>query len=258
MYPIVRLGGRYQATELAEKARLLGLDEPILVDDDGRLQKALGAAVVPSLSLVDSKGTLCFTQASSLKQPVLNKVDVREAVRMAARGEEPPLVYGLVRYYPANDLVGETFRDLTLPSYLTGDSIRLADHVKPGRLTVIFYWGARCPHSRRAMPTVVSAVQGYGGKYLDLISVVRLKDGETKADIQKYVTDNRINFPVLEDRGRRFTTLYRVVTTPTFIVIRPDGVVDSVYTSGGTNYNAVVGAKVANLLLKGQPKPAGL
>ena len=247
VYPVVRLGKRFEITELAERMRLLGVDAPVITDEEGRLQKILGVGSVPSIALIDGTGALCFVRASSLKHPILGEVDVRESIRIAARGEEPPTVFNQMPYFPASDLVGERFRDFVLPEHGSGRDLRLADHVKEGRLTALLYWSPACRFSRWTMPAFVAGHRTYGGKYLDLISVVR---GAGSADVGKYADENKIAFPILDDRGKRFTSLYRVVSTPTLILIRPDGIVDSVYTDGKVNYFPVLMTKIRTLVLK--------
>jgi len=257
LYPVVRLGGRYEITELVEKMRLLGLESPVLLDEDGRLQRALGVTLTPHMALIDGSGVLCFTGASSLKQPILGEVDLREAIRMAARGENPPVVPGLAYHYPAVDLVGERFRDFTLPAVVGGQDVRLSDHVKPGRVTALLYWSVWSRYSRQAIPSLAAGFKAYRDKYLELISVVRLKPGETRDAVEKVISGYEIEFPVLEDRGRRFTTLYRAISTPTLIIIRPDGIVDSVYTSGKADLYSVLLAKMRVLVMQAPAPGAG-
>jgi len=250
LYPVVRMRADQPITELVERARLLKIEEPIIVDNDGTVQKTIGAGVVPDITLIDQKGVFCFTRACSLKQPILKDVDVRESIRIAARGEEPPVVFGLLPYANAGDFIGGKFMDFTLPDYASGVSLRLADHVGPGHVTALFYWSPRCPFSKRVMPMVTASWRTYHPKYLDIVSVVRMKSGENKDEVTKYAAENNVAFPVLLDRNHRFTDLYRVTATPTLIIIGPDGKVDSVYTSGNVNVFAILQAKINNLVVK--------
>src|SRR5262249_35839622 len=137
----------------------LGVRGPVVFDRDGSFQKTLGAFVVPSIALVDVKGTFCFTNASSLKDPIRGGIDLRESIRIAARGATPPVVGGHLRYYPANDFIGERFKDVTLPDFKSGAKLTLSDHVKPEKITALFYWGATCPYSKQVMPGVVAAAR---------------------------------------------------------------------------------------------------
>jgi thiol-disulfide isomerase/thioredoxin len=155
-------------------------------------------------------------------------------------------VRGLVKYYPANDLVGLPYTDLELPDHLTGQPVRFGDHHEPGKLLAVLYWSPRCPYSRQAMPSLVAAHRTYAPRFFNMISVVR--DG-TPEEIQERVAAFQVKFPILADRDKQFTTLYRVVSTPTLVIIGPDGTVDSVYTSGKVNYLPVIWARVNSLIV---------
>ncbi len=250
LYPVVRLGRRFALSDLSERLEHLGVKVPVIVDKDSAVQERLGAAVVPHLALIDQAGVLCFNQATSLNQPILGEVDVAEAIRMAARGEEPPTVRGALRYYPANELVGRPYGDLELPDRLTGKPVRLGDHVEPGKLAAVLYWSPRCPHSRWVMPGLVAAYKTYAPKFVKVISVVR--DG-TPEEIREQAAAHRMEFPILEDRDKKFTTLYRIISTPTLVIIGPDGTVDSVYTSGRLSYLPILQAKINSLILSRPP-----
>jgi peroxiredoxin len=246
LFLVVRLGAKSGVSELKEAMRVLGLDDPVILDEDGRVQQALGVKVVPSISLVDREGVLRVTRATTLSQPIFAGADIREVIRTVGRGDGLRTIEVLERYYPAEDLVGKDFRDVTLPERLTGRPLRLADHVKPGRLTGVLYWSPRCPYSRKAMSGFVWGMRDMG-KFLDIVSVVREGDD---AEIRRFAEEQKITFPILEDRDRAFSRPYRAISTPTFILIGPDGVIDSVNTTGNVNYYTVLMAKVKALILK--------
>jgi hypothetical protein len=246
LYPVVRLGSRFELTELYERMELLRIRRPVILDETGLVQTTMGMSIVPHMSLVDSQGIFRFAGASSLKQPILDGVTAAEAIRMAARGEQPPVVFGLVRHYPVSDFIGLPYHNLVLPEYDSGRSVRLADLVEPGKVTALWYWSPNCRYSRRAMPGVVIAHRTFGEKYLNLVSVVR--EG-SREEIRQSAESQGINFPILRNRDSLFTSSYRVVSTPTLIFIGPDGKVDSVYTSGRVNYFPVFQARIEALVL---------
>ncbi|HZE88430.1 MAG TPA: TlpA family protein disulfide reductase [Verrucomicrobiae bacterium] len=253
LYAVTRVSAAQPASEGPARLKALGLDIPVILDQDARLQRTLGVAVVPAVSLVDSKGIFCFTGASSLKQQVFTGIDVRESILMSTRGEDPPAVFGMERYYPVADFIGTKLPDLSLPEFATGKNVSLASFVAPGHVTAIFYWGPHCDHSRRIMPQIVLAQKTYHPKFLNVVSVATLKEGATVDDLKKYEAETGIEFPVLEDAGRAFTSKLRVVSTPTVILVRPDGVIDSVYNSDRANFVAVLTTKVNALALKAGP-----
>jgi cytochrome oxidase Cu insertion factor (SCO1/SenC/PrrC family) len=101
------------------------------------------------------------------------------------------------------------------------------------------------------MPAFVAGHKSYGAKSLTILAIAR--DG-SPAEIAAFAEKFGIAFPILENRGKRFSSLYRVISTPTLIIIGPDGVVDSAYTSGEINYLPVLMAKIRSLVRKVPPQ----
>ncbi|MBI3448241.1 MAG: TlpA family protein disulfide reductase [Acidobacteria bacterium] len=256
LYAVTRVAAGQPVAEMTGRLKALRLDVPVILDQDARVQRTLGVAIVPAISLVDSKGVFCFTGASSLKQEVFKGIAVKEAILMSSRGEDPPAVFGMERYYPVADFIGSKLPDISLPEFGTAKSVSLTSFVGPGHVTAIFYWGPHCDYSRHIMPQIVLAQKTYHPKYLNVVSVATLKEGATAEDLRKYEDEAGIGFPVLEDAGRAFTSKLRVVSTPTLIIVRPDGVIDSVYNSDKPNFFAVLSTKVNTLAVKaGAAKP---
>lgn len=247
LLPVAGAGQGAGVSSLEERMRELRVKAPVVVDRDRRLAEALGAHVVPSIALVDAAGILRFDGASSLNHPLLAGITVAEAIRMAARGEEPPMVLKLLRHYVVNDWIGQPYLEFELPEYDSGKPVRLSDRIVPGKVTAVLYWSPSDPHTQRVMPGLVAGHKTYSPKYLDLISVAR--DG-TREEIRAFAGKLGISFTILENREKVFSNLYRVQSTPSLIVIRPDGIVDSVYTSGSVNYFTVLQAKIHSLILK--------
>ena len=97
------------------------------------------------------------------------------------------------------------------------------------------------------MPGIMVGYNAYK-KWIDLVSVVDLKNADEIRNAEDTIRAHKITFPVLQDEDRRITDLYKVVSTPTFVFLKPDGAVDSVYTSGDVNFVTVFSAKIASLL----------
>jgi len=55
-------------------------------------------------------------------------------------------------------------------------------------------------------------------------------------------------FPTLVDKDMQIASLYQVVSTPTLVVIRPDGVIDSVLLSGESDLGQALEQKKQQLL----------
>jgi peroxiredoxin len=237
-------------SEVRERLSLLGVDLPVVLDSDFTLGTSLGVTTAPSLSLVDAKGTLRIADARSLKQEVAAGLKLEQAIESAARGGEVPTVAKLPRYYPANELVGESFPDFMLKQFEAATRVKLSDRVAAGggkKMVALLFWHPNCTHCKKAMPGIVVGWETYQ-KYIDLVSVVALKNPDEVRNAEDTIRAHHMSFPVLEDEGRRVTDLYKVVSTPTMFFIKPDGKVDSVYTTGEVNFVPVFSAKLRSIL----------
>ncbi len=251
LYPVTALGRELELTELHERMRLLGLRRPVILDEEKQLRIALKVRFVPNIALVNAQGELSFSDARSLLHPVRGELTARDAFVMASRGERPPARV-LWRHYPANDLKSRPFERLALPELGTGATLRIADFVEPGKLAAILYWSPSCRYSKSVMPGVVAAQRTFGGKQLNLLSVVRDGDDE---EVRRFADEQGMSFPIARNRDKRFSTKYRVVSTPTLITIGPDGRIDDVYTSSNINFFAVLRARIEALILSPSAPP---
>jgi peroxiredoxin len=250
-FPVTRLGSRFGIPELARRSELLGFTRPVIIDDNRLIQDTVGAGTVPHITLIDSEGYVSFRGASSLKQMILSGVDVANSIRISAGGEQPPSVFKLAQHHPIKDLIGQRYKDFVLREYETGTPVKLSDKIEAGRLTAILYWSPRDRYSRSSMPGFVAAHRTFSGDLLNIISVLR--DG-TKEEVSAFAKERQILFPILSDPEKIFSSLYRAVSTPTLVIIKPDGIIDSVYTSGKVNFLPVFMTKLKKLIVEPREK----
>ena len=251
-------GTKVTVPALVDRLSLLGVTVPFVLDDDLQLGRMLSVTSAPSMALIDGAGTLRVMDAKSLKQQVVSGVTLKEAIEKAARGEQVPTVPALARYYPANELVGEPFPDFMLKKFESTERVKMSEVVardkRDKKVPAIFFWHPNCPHCKKAMPSIMVGYRAYG-KWLDLISIVDLKNADEIRNAEDTIKAHGVTFPVLQDEDRRISDLYRVVSTPTFVFLKPDGVVESVYTSGDVNYVTIFQAKVKALVGATAGKP---
>ncbi len=247
----MRIGQRITHGEVVDRLSLLGISMPVVLDQDLTLARVLGVTTAPSLHVIDHRGHLRIADAKSLKQKVATGMDLDQAIRNAARRGPVPTVTKLPRYYPANELVDQAFPDFALKKFRTNETLRLSDLVRKDQVTALMFWHPNCKHCKRAMPGVVVGQQSYE-KWLNVVSVVDLTNADEVRNCEDTIRAHGIPFPVLEDEGRRITDLYKVISTPTMFFIRPDGVVDSVYTTGEANYVPIFSLKIRRILKVGR------
>ncbi len=254
VYGAINLGRRFTLAEAVDRLTLLGATIPVIVEQDLTLARSLGVAAAPSINLIDAKGVFRIREAKSLKQDVSRGMTMSGAIESAARGGPTPTVARLPRYYPANELVGEPFPDFILKRFQSTERIKMSDVAGKaggeGRITALLFWHPNCPHCKRAMPGIVTAWHSYE-KYVEVLSVANLANANEERNAADTIRAHGMGFPVLVDEGKRVSELYKVVSTPTMFFIRPDGIVDSVYTSGNANYVPVFSSRIQAILRDG-------
>jgi len=255
VYGAINLGRRYSLAEAVDRLTLLGATIPVIVEDDLALARRLGVAAAPSINLIDGKGVFQIREAKSLKQQVSRGMTMSGAIESAARGGPTPTVARLPRYYPAEELVGEPFPDFILKQFQSADRIKMSDlagkAAAEGKITALLFWHPNCPHCKRVMPGIVTAWHSYE-KFFEVVSVANLANANEERNAADTIRAHGMGFPVLVDEGKRVSELYKVVSTPTMFFIRPDGVVDSVYTSGNVNYVPVFQSRIRAILRQGK------
>jgi thiol-disulfide isomerase/thioredoxin len=108
--------------------------------------------------------------------------------------------------------------DFTLPD-LNGDSHALRDFL--GRITILNFWSAECPWSKRADQEILEIMQEWGDSvlYLPIASNVNENLAMITGEARK-----RGLAVLLQDKDHRVADLYGAVTTPHLFVIDADGI----------------------------------
>jgi peroxiredoxin len=237
------------------KARIaaLKLKSPVLNDEGFRLLQQLQVHAVPNISIVDGEGKLRMTNGGSLTQSLEYKMDVEGAIiRLANTGRIG--TYGpLPTYYPVTEFVGKKFPDFEAPLITDGTNHSLSSMVSPDKVNVLIFWSVDCPHCKASLPKLNDWLKGHSDG-MNVISAARITDDATKARTAEYCKISGFTFPTFVDKDMQIGAIYQVVSTPTILVIRPDGIVDSVLLSSETDLGAALEVKKREILKTPAPK----
>jgi peroxiredoxin len=246
----------YGSTDVGPlKARIaaLKLKTPVLNDEGFRLLQELQVHAVPNISIIDADGKLRLTNGGSLSQTLEYKMDVQDAIsRVASTGKLG--TYGpLATYYPVTELVGKKCPDFDAPLIDDATTHSLSSMLSPDKVNVLIFWSVDCPHCKASLPKLNDWLKGHS-QGLNVISAARITDDATKNRTAEYCRVYSFGFPTFIDKDMQIGGLYQVISTPTIVVIRPDGVIDSVLLSSETDLGAALDAKRHELLKTPAPK----
>jgi peroxiredoxin len=114
--------------------------------------------------------------------------------------------------------------DLTLNS-LDGEKHSLADYL--GSVVLVNNWATWCPPCKDEMP----ALQQYYEMHQDQgFVLIAIEAGEPEEDVQKFVLEYGLTFPVWTDRGLRALNAFKNDNLPSSYVIDRDGVIRLAWT----------------------------
>src|SRR6185503_10961338 len=144
--------------------------------------------------------------------------------------------YGILpRYEPVNEMVGKRSPDFEGPSIDGGAMQKWSSLIDPHKLNVMIFWSVDCPHCKKSLPILNDWLRQNPGQ-VNVVSLANVMDDAQKVKTRDYVQLNQFVFQTMEDRGMKIGELYQVTSTPTVLIVGPDGVVDSVLLGEAADY----------------------
>lgn len=137
--------------------------------------------------------------------------------------------------------------DFTLDT-LTGDQIQLSG--LRGKIVVVNFWTTWCPPCRAETPALEMAYKTY--KDADVVVLgVNLTDQDSLKDVQSFVQEFGLTYPILLDHDGAISLLYQLNGLPTTFFMNRQGVIRTVIV-GGPMSETFIRSKVETLLKEGQ------
>lgn len=109
---------------------------------------------------------------------------------------------------------------------LAGEKVKLSDY--KGKKVILNFWATWCPPCRVEMPFM----QNYYEEYKDssnveilAVNMTKIERGDKLENVQKFVDENSLTFPILMDKDGEIMDLYRVRAYPTTYILNTEGMV---------------------------------
>jgi peroxiredoxin len=119
-------------------------------------------------------------------------------------------------------LLGKPAPPLDIEEILGEDPGTLAS--LKGKVVVLVFWATWCPHCRKHMPKLEQQWVRWKDKGVQVIAVTRHTKGQTTEDVQTYIDENSITYPVAVDGGTTSRS-YNIAGIPAAAIVGKDGTV---------------------------------
>lgn len=138
---------------------------------------------------------------------------------------------------------GFTAPDFELTA-LDGGLMSLSDY--QGRVVVVNFWASWCPPCKSEMPAIQSVAAAYPTEELTILGINSTIQDDL-ADVQAFVTEHKLSFPILLDTTGEVSRMYQVQALPTTFFIDQHGVIQKVIY-GGPLSEALIRAEIDRLI----------
>jgi thiol-disulfide isomerase/thioredoxin len=233
---------------IQERIRALKIHVPVLNDDGFKIGQLLQVRHVPSISVLDAEGRLRLANAGSLKQPLEYKMEVETAIRRVATKGTLGTYGPMPRWYPVKELIGQPCPDFQAPVLGATEVRTWSDILDGDKITVLMFWSVDCPHCREALPELNEWLKANDTDGISFVGAARIDNEAIRVKTEEFCDAKGFVFPTLIDEGNHIGDQFRIVSTPTFVIVGPDGMIDSVLLRGDTDLGKKFQAKRNELL----------
>jgi peroxiredoxin len=135
------------------------------------------------------------------------------------RDDTPPAVA-----FSPFTLIGSPAPDFELP-LLDGTTFRLSD--QRGDWLVVNFWATWCPPCRAEMPVfqALHKAPSEAARALGQVKVIAINRDESKATVQAFLDELKLDLPVALDAGGKVSNRYGVLSLPITYFVDSEGVV---------------------------------
>ncbi len=234
------------AQQVVQRCQELGLEIPVIWDEGYRMQQTVRAASVPHISVVDPNRVVRMLGAYNLKHKVLDDITLGRYLDTAVGGGGHPTIAEVPRHYPVTELIDGPYIDFTLNKVPDNQVVRLSDLVTDGKLTLLVFWSPDCGHCKIELPELDKYYQRHRDA-LNLVGIVKVPNDGVRQRTSDFIRLHDLKWPTVVDRAQKVYSDYRVRTTPTTVVVSPQGKVQSVLLGSGVNLDDELGPLIADL-----------
>jgi thiol-disulfide isomerase/thioredoxin len=117
-------------------------------------------------------------------------------------------------------IIGTDAGSLDVEKWYTGEA-----KMDDGKVTILVFWEAWCPHCKREVPKLEATYQKFKGDGLNLIGLTKVSKSSTDAKVEAFITDNKLTYPMAKENDGRLSSRFAVSGVPAAAVVKDGKVV---------------------------------
>ena len=137
--------------------------------------------------------------------------------------------------------------DFTLDT-LQGEKATLS-HLR-GKLVIVNFWATWCLPCRKETPALEEAYEQYKDSGMVILGV-NLTDQDSVSEVESFVQEFKLTYPILLDRDGSISYLYQIEGLPMTFFINREGIIRTVVV-GGPMSETFIRSKIETLLKEAQ------
>ncbi len=112
-------------------------------------------------------------------------------------------------------IIGQDAGTLDVEKWYSGDA-KMTD----GKLTVLVFWEAWCPHCKREVPKLEVTYQKLKGDGFNLIGLTKVSRNSTDEQVEAFISDNKLSYPMAKENAGTLSKRFAVSGVPAVAVIK--------------------------------------
>jgi thiol-disulfide isomerase/thioredoxin len=117
-------------------------------------------------------------------------------------------------------IIGTDAGSLDVEKWYTGEA-----KMDDGKVTILVFWEAWCPHCKREVPKLEATYQKFKGDGLNLIGLTKVSKSSTDAKVEAFITDNKLTYPMAKENDGRLSSRFAVSGVPAAAAVKDGKVV---------------------------------
>lgn len=117
-------------------------------------------------------------------------------------------------------IIGADAGSLDIEKWYTGEA-----KMNEGKVTILVFWEAWCPHCKREIPKLEATYQKFKGDGLNMIGLTKVSKSSTDAKVEAFISDNKLTYPTAKENSGRLSSRFAVSGVPAAAAVKDGKVI---------------------------------